>query len=614
MVYRFTRIPARCIAILIISLVPLRYAVSQDSLVVRYSKGLKTESWHGGAFFDKRSSAAHLFVSENLASSRLRVSPETDKWKDEHQLVVQYARNVLRGLTAGLEGNHSVFTDKQSGFQNDIRTGTIRLTGEFSHAQFRIPAAVGVKQDHRFGRSDRGLTYRIGVGLPAFTLGSYGNVFNAAFEEDHLQARRNATFSAYYGVHRQFYTETSDSLRLSINHQRRDYYISDTGEIESRDDRTRSAENVLNYRIAEGLIFHLHGGIESRSLRIGLVNGPYEGTKRERNDLRILGRFRLSYRRPALHAVLFFSTFLEDQEYTTAQTASHSPFSGSLLYAPDNESVNTALGFSANWRFLPSDSLIFHSSLQHYRYDTPDANNFDDRDELRFRFDIQEIHIFSPELTLNVKASLHLHHFVYIYGERSADNNWNRIIRLNPKVIWNPTSSIRFSQSAEVLANYIDYDFDSLFPSTRSFLYRKFRLEDSTHVEINPRIIFQAAYRLELDENGKLQWDAWLEQRLFTRESHTIFLGFDFHPIDRLHIGPGYTYYSRQGYRFQSSSPGEESRTLYRRFQNHGPVVRVRYVSDRLRFLLSASTTVTETLQAEKQIFTRVNLSMNWNF
>ena len=162
---------------------------------------------------------------------------------------------------------------------------------------------------------------------------------------------------------------------------------------------------------------------------------------------------------------------MEDQEYSIAETVTRSPFSGSLLYAPDNESVNTTLALSANWRFRYSDSLIVHTSLQRYRYDTPDLKNFDDRDELRFRFDIREIHTFSQALTLESKASLHMHHFVYIYGERSADNNWNRILKVNPTVTWQLSPAIRFSQSAEVLANYIDYDFDSMFPSTRSFLY-----------------------------------------------------------------------------------------------------------------------------------------------
>jgi hypothetical protein len=206
-----------------------------------------------------------------------------------------------------------------------------------------------------------------------------------------------------------------------------------------------------------------------------------------------------------------------------------------------------------------------------------------------------------------------MHHFVYIFGERSADNNWNRIFKLNPIVIWQPIPTVRVSQSAEVLANYVDYDFDDALLSTRSFLYRKFRLDDSTHVVINPRLKLQASYRLELDENGKLFWDDWLEQKLITRTSHTIYVGFDLHPVKHLHIGPGYSFYSRRGYRYDPMPAGEDRKTLYRHFQTHGPVIRVRYLSDRLRFLLSASTTMTETLQAERQVFTRIHLSMNWN-
>ena len=271
--HRFTGFPVRWFGLIFLFLFSLNgRAVSQDSLTVRYSSGLKTESWQGGYLFQQRFSATQLFVSENLASSRLRVTPETDKWKDEHKLVIQLSRNILKGLTAGLAGEHSSFIDKQSGFQNDIRTSSIRMTGEFTKFPFHVPFTLGVKKDRRFNQTDQGLTYRFGVDMPNFDLGPYQNMFMASFEEDHLHPRKNSTFSAYYDIHRQFYTETTDSLRLSLSHQRRDYYISASGEIESRDDRIRSVENVLTYRVASGLICHLRGSIHSRYLQIGQMN------------------------------------------------------------------------------------------------------------------------------------------------------------------------------------------------------------------------------------------------------------------------------------------------------------------------------------------------------
>ena len=64
-----------------------------------------------------------------------------------------------------------------------------------------------------------------------------------------------------------------------------------------------------------------------------------------------------------------------------------------------------------------------------------------------------------------------------------------------------------------------------------------------------------AFYRLELDENGKLMWEEWLEQKLTERESHTLNIMMN-HILGDIRMMPGYTFYMRNGYRYTMSPEG----------------------------------------------------------
>jgi hypothetical protein len=258
---------------------------------------------------------------------------------------------------------------------------------------------------------------------------------------------------------------------------------------------------------------------------------------------------------------------------------------------------------------------MFFSSLQKLQYDTPDLANTDDRDELRFSADIQERHAFSETFEIRTGLAVNYLHQVYIYGEKSGDNNKIRILRFHPEIRWTPSRSFRLSQAAEVLANYVEYDYESLFPGVRSFLYRKFRLEDSVWVSLTPKILLFAHGRIELDENGKLLWSRWLQQRLVDSRSFSWTLSLDYRPFAGLHLMPGFAVYQRKGYRYPETvlpGAGNPGKELNLNFRNQGPVLKIAYLDERLLFALTASTTQTRTLNAPKQVLTRIDLNMSW--
>ncbi len=590
--------------------------MSADSLSTRYVHGLNSDAWRGGLMFQRSfTSGLQFFVQEFATSSRLGITNGPDKWKDRQRLVLGFSRPILQRILLTGRGSGLVFSDKQSGFTNDIRTHLLGVGATYHDSKIMVPFFIAHKDDRRFGQQDAGVNLQVGMNAPDFRLGEYRNRLITDFEADWLDRRTNRRLSVSYLVNREFFHNTNDSLFLNLNQLRRDYYVSATGIIESREETRQSAENNLNYRIASDLDMRIHGAIGARDMKISLVNGPHEGQERQRKDYYMTGAVQVNYQKPDFWGHLSFRHATEEQTFGLTEGIDPQPFSSIRhLSTPDNQSALTTLTLLAGWRYTHADSLIMRAMLQRFRYDTPDNENYDDRDELRFWLDLQNIHTFNPSLQVLLALNVNVLHFVYIFGQKSANNHWTRILRLQSTVSWKPSPRWSFSQTAEVLANYVDYDFESYFTTVRSFLYRKFQLEDSTSVRLSPHMNLRFHYRFELDENGKFVWDDWLEQKLIDRQSHTFSVSLSIQPWREFQVTPGYSLYSRKGYRYMTVSADQQSKQPAQNYHSAGPFIKLMYNKDQLRFILTGSTIAMETLTVEKQVLTRIDLRMNWTF
>ncbi len=587
-----------------------------DTVHVGYHQGLNVKSWQGNLNFVWTDfSTSRILITERLNSSQLNINRTDPKWKDRHQLSAEYSRLLSQKLTLNLLTNSFYYADHQSGYQEgDIATHAFLTGATYTTKSFRLPVYLGFKEDRRFGQIDRGPHFKTSLQIPMFEYADYFHHIASNFEIDNFRKRKNQDLGVLYTVSRQFYEDTADTLRLRIYDQRRDYYITSTGDVESRQEKIQTAENLLSYRLGKRSYMHVRGGITNRSLAISLLTGDGKGLIRERKDFKVNGGFYFLHKNETFSGLLQYTYSNEEQTYQLARDIDASPYSGSAMLAtPDNQNIRTMLMLRTKWKYSLTDTLLCRTSLQRYRYDTPDEDNFDDRDELRIRAQAGSIHWLSPKLRVKMDVNVHLFHFVYIFGERSADNNWTRIFSFKPRVVWNPSPRFRISQAAEVLANYVDYDFEEDLPSTRSFLYRKFRIEDSTTVQLMPRTSMSLYVRLELDETGKLSWREWSEQRLTDRNSQTIVLGMQYKPWRNFSITPGYTYFERRGFRYTIDNDQTELKEAVAGFKSHGPTCTIRYLGDRLRFSLYANTILVKTQNQKNQFINRIEMDMRWH-
>ena len=599
--------PARC------NPFPLR-TTSQDSIYSSYRRGLNIDFWQGALQIERWvSSKTQIRITEDASSSRLLAAPAGQQWKDQHELNTELLQYLTPSLAFDFWGSSYLYADKQTGFeQGDIRTHNFDAGILYENKKIQLPLRVGFKEDRRFGQNDRGVHYKIGLDIRESQFGDYTHSFYSNYEQDNLDQRKNQDVNLVYLIQQEFYTDTYDSLRFIYNRQRRDYYISNTGVIESRLENDRGFDNTLRYKVSDHWLVRLNTGLFNRSLNITNVLNQETVPKRDRRDFQMVGSFLLGFKIPDFWTRIKLEYRGEEQTYQLEEQASVSNYISPLLVTPDNRSSYNTLTLLTGWRSTSTDSLFMYSSIQRFRYDTPDENNYDDRDELRIRSHVQAMHEFSSNLKGRLTFGLNLLHIVYILGEKSAENNWARIIRLNPSISWQPNPKVKIQHGIEVLANYVDYDYEDLLPGTRSFLYRKLRMQDSTRIYINSHLSCKVSYQLELDETGKLLWDDWVEQKLIDRQSHSLSVELSYAPWKELFIVPGYNLYTRRGYRNLQSGLGVQDKEKSIDFISHGPVLAFGYRGDHLVLYVRGSTLVIQNKPQAEQILNRLELNMSW--
>ncbi|MCX7736691.1 MAG: hypothetical protein N2319_08245 [Candidatus Kapabacteria bacterium] len=176
----------------------------------------------------------------------------------------------------------------------------------------------------------------------------------------------------------------------------------------------------------------------------------------------------------------------------------------------DNNSTKS--GLYSFFTFLVSsyDTLSFNVNTSLLQFDTPSTTNYDDRDEFNAIFDLKYSKRFSEVLTASATLNLQLNHLVYIKAQRSALNNWNRVIKFNPEINYR-SSFLSANPSFEILANYTVYDFEDIAPGIKSYSFRQIAYKDSLLIPLFKNIRLNSRINIRYFERGILFWKKFAE-------------------------------------------------------------------------------------------------------
>ncbi len=210
--------------------------------------------------------------------------------------------------------------------------------------------------------------------------------------------------------------------------------------------------------------------------------------------------------------------------------------------------------FKLNTNFFYNINLMnrieLTGSASILKYDTQSDVNYDDRDELGYI--VYLAHRFNNlrGLILVTSVDMNLYHTVYIYSQKSSNNNWNRVLRFTSKSYFEPGEGFRNIGTFSVLANYTVYDFEDIISSVKSYSFRQMNLKDSMIVKFTRHFGADIYGELKYYERGELNWGEFSQRPVSYYEDKIINSELNYFFNKFITISAGYRYFEQKRFNY----------------------------------------------------------------
>ncbi|MFU8859493.1 MAG: hypothetical protein ACNA8K_03630 [Cyclonatronaceae bacterium] len=144
------------------------------------------------------------------------------------------------------------------------------------------------------------------------------------------------------------------------------------------------------------------------------------------------------------------------------------------------------------------------------RHDTPDLNA-DDRDEFFAQVRISDHHRFSNDFSAGITFAGEAYHYVYLFAERSIENNWRRSLRLIPEFEWNPWPWFTLRQQMLLRANYTVEDFEIEGRLKNDQASREFAFQSDIKADLDSEWSLETGISRNELRIGRLLWKEFRE-------------------------------------------------------------------------------------------------------
>jgi hypothetical protein len=559
---------------------------------VQFDRTLQTFLWNGTILYGLNVNSIDIDFKQRLQSRLIRTGQKTVQ--DEVLTNLNIAAPVndrwqIMGTAAS-----SVLSDNRQLDLNNLSQHQILLGPRVVLSDgISATALGGYELNAQEQQQDRGFSYLARLQGNDVRLEDFLLSFAGRSGQSSLKPRSLRADSAMVSLSRDFSPQAGNILSLQYSNQQREFYtgasqavqqdFSVNNNIFRRTALEIGVNDTVVYRTGESTTILFQGGILGRTIARGYRYKSFSdpsGTVlderiRETNYAGSVGlhtrltswlesHIALNYEeREERHSVL-------DDPSVSDQVFDRQEASATRLA---NIARRTTLEANAAATVDEKTSLNLSGSASILRYDTPDSLNTDDRDELLVVMGIGAEHRFSRQLRLGVQVDATLGHLVYLSGFQSANNNWNRILRLKTIATWSPGRWLISTNSSEVLANYTVYDFEDQIASVKSFSFRQASWSDSTTIALDRSVNLLFEGSLSLYERGVLTWKDFKErpENYFVEQSYwpQVLVRI----MGSLQMMVGYRYFSQTRYRYEG-----RSRLFDRKISNEGPTVSARWM------------------------------------
>ncbi len=537
-----------------------------NGLAFRFDNVFNTYHWSGRFSYNAFGGPLSFTINEQFLSSVLRA--DRIFITDQQQFSATLRRQMSDAFSLSGRASSLIVSDDRSINLGRISANTVYAGAEYRpFLRFSLEPMIGAAFDRQLDRTDQGISYLLNASLDTADFNGYTTLIDGSWNYDQLIPRKRETRTLVVSIGKPFMDQTRNALLGFYGHSRRDMYTPAdaalqqlygiTQNIETRTEDITGLTDTLHYAVGRKALVSVLGTVAGRQIgrETRYLNSSAPSQSRlptTIDEFRLESSARLWYA-PAdsVQTSLRFDYLERDERHTLRNAGFSQNAYASLSEAEErknNHSRRTGLSGSVAVRFSPDHSLEVSGSGHLLRYDTPSEANDDDRDELWYVLGFSTFHRLLPSLTATLNADAHLMHLVYLKGSRSANNTWNRVIRLAPTFDYAPSGVFASSNTFEVLGNYTAYDYE--FPSSpvRSFAYRHFVFHDSTSYALTGRLSVSWLHHLKFYEQGQFRWDDFSELPVSYYEDKLYVLSARYAMRPGLLFSLGFRYFSQLRY------------------------------------------------------------------
>lgn len=489
-----------------------------------FNKQLNTFNLHSLLLMNIQVDKFHFNVNENYNTTYIRTSDASSR--DEHVFSAAGYYDISSFFDVGLNVDNSIYSDSRQIEINQASMSSLVLFSQITpFDKVSIAPFAGYENNRQIGENDYGAIYGGEGFMNNVTASDFILMSQLKFKNEDISPRKNTLRYLNFSAVDSF----SGGFRNKINFQyfqsRKDFFyqadsitaaqFSITNNIQSRIETINVIEDSLHYnRFLNLFSLDLTGRYTWRTVDRDtkyrtLLNQSTSSFDTKVNQTRLEFESATTYNIENFFGSLRFTYSEADEKHITKD------FAGSIRSffdeRSDLESMNNniagrlTLSFIGGIKLSSSDVINFSLYQNKLRYDTPNLDNYDDRDELLSIARINYIKELNPFFDIFINTEGTVNHVVYLYSQESSNNNINRIIKLSTGGTYTG-ANVTSTNSFEVSANYTVYDFEDLVPNFQSFSFRQFTSMDSSRVKLTGRVDFVHYGYIKLSEQGNLKW------------------------------------------------------------------------------------------------------------
>jgi hypothetical protein len=508
---------------------------------ISYAQGIA-----GSTSFNRQLDAVQIRASAelNYVISGLRIQAANRNTAryflfDERPQNIQKEHDALISLAYPLHDNLSLTSDLRSfTFTNTGLRQDIGLLGiAYVHPAIgTIHPSIGFMRDQRSDRLDDGFAWSLKTQFNSIDMGDTRIEPSIQAEVSYIDPRRFVT--TRFGAKTYYNVDDLLEMRSDIwfGNTRRDSYQASSLLNRAESNFMESIDNDTTYA-AVSLSFPVINTIRARVNITGLnnvrrlLNAPLDNA----TDVLLFDSRSLRQHLDITSSISYPSRIMRlNAGFTWSAQVRESRLINTDGIPPDQVRRRTEILENSNFtqsRFelFTSNDLQLTSSYRLgidlsssiLRYDTPEINK-DNRDEFAFLFRIRNNAKLSESLQASILLAGEAFHYVYLFAERSIENNWRRSIRLLPQLTWTPSSYFTMTNTFLVRANYTVDDFELPGRQKNDQSAREMAMFSAIDYQFAPNWTFRAdASRSEL-RIGKLYWKTFQETPIDTLISYDL--------------------------------------------------------------------------------------------